>query len=98
MRILKGLIFTILLYFLSSDIGDIYAMQNEECSEEIAGLQTCIRLKNQKIVLNKDFEIELIFKNISNYPIRIYLVNTEFGPGPHCMDSLSRELSSKSSG
>lgn len=78
MRIFKGLIFTILLYFLSSNIGNIDAMQNEKCSEEISGLKTCIRLKNQKIELNKDFEIELIFKNISNYPIRIYLVKTEF--------------------
>ncbi len=53
-------------------------MQKEECSEEISGLKTCLRLKNQKIKLNTEFEVGLVFKNISKHPIRIYLINTEF--------------------
>lgn len=53
-------------------------MQNEKCSEENSGLITCIRLENQKIELNKEFEIDLVFKNVSNKPIRIYLINNEF--------------------
>jgi hypothetical protein len=53
-------------------------MQNEKCSEETSGLITCIRLKNQKIELNKEFEIDLVFKNNSNNPINIYLINNEF--------------------
>ena len=53
-------------------------MQKEKCSEENSGLITCIRLKNQKIKLNKKFKMDLVFKNVSNNPIRIYLINTEF--------------------
>lgn len=53
-------------------------MQKEECSDEISGLKTCIRLKNQKIKLNTSFEMDLIFKNVSKQPIRIYFIGTEF--------------------
>jgi len=78
MRIFKVLTFIILIYFLSVNLGNIYAIQNENCSEITSGLKTCIRLKNQKIKLNKDFKFDLIFKNTSEHPIRIYLINTEF--------------------
>jgi hypothetical protein len=53
-------------------------MQKEKCSDEMSGLKTCIRLKHKKIKLDKEFEIELVFKNISKKPIRIYLIETEF--------------------
>jgi hypothetical protein len=53
-------------------------MKYEKCSEENSGLITCIRLKNQKIELNKKFEIDLVFKNVSDNPIHIYLINNEF--------------------
>lgn len=78
MRIFRKLIFIILIYLLPSCSGDIFTMQNEKCSEENSGLITCIRLENQKIELNKEFEIDLVFKNVSNKPIRIYLINNEF--------------------
>ncbi|NNK85225.1 MAG: hypothetical protein HKO91_06720 [Desulfobacterales bacterium] len=53
-------------------------MQKEKYSDEISGLKTCIRLKQKKIKLNKEFEVELVFKNISKNPIRIYWIKTEF--------------------
>ena len=53
-------------------------MQYEHCSAENLGLKICIRLKDKKIKLNQDFELSLVFKNISKYPLRIYLVETEF--------------------
>ena len=72
------LILIMLMHFLIFCFGDIYAMQKEKCSEEISGIKTCIRLKHQNIKLNKGFEIELVFKNISKNPIRIYWIETEF--------------------
>ena len=53
-------------------------MQYEHCSDQKLGLKICIRLKDKKIKLNEDFELGLVFKNISKYPLRIYLVETEF--------------------
>jgi len=53
-------------------------MQYEHCSDEKLGLKICIRLKDKKIKLNEDIELSLVFKNISKYPLRIYLVETEF--------------------
>jgi len=53
-------------------------MQYEHCSAENLGLKICIRLKDNKIKLNEDFELSLVFKNISKYPLRIYWVETEF--------------------
>lgn len=47
-------------------------MQYEHCSAENLGLKICIRLKDNKIKLNEDFELSLVFKNISKYPLRIY--------------------------
>ena len=78
MRIFKGLAIIILIYFVSSNLGNFNAMKNKNCSEEISGLKTCIQLKNRKIELNKDFKVNLIFKNNSEHPIRIYLINAEF--------------------
>jgi len=53
-------------------------MQYEHCSDEKLGLKICIRLKDKRIKLNEDFELGLVFKNISKHPLRIYLVKTEF--------------------
>jgi len=69
--------FTIAIY-AAQPWGDNYAMHYEHCSDEKLGLKICIRLKDKKIKLNEDFELSLVFKNISKYPLRIYLVETEF--------------------
>jgi hypothetical protein len=53
-------------------------MQYEKCSEENSGLITCIKLNNSHVDLNKEFDIELVFKNVSSNPIQIYLINNEF--------------------
>jgi len=53
-------------------------MQNKECAEEISGLKTCIRIANQKIKLDEEFEVDLIFRNTSKHPIRIYLIDNDF--------------------
>jgi hypothetical protein len=73
----KRLILIVIIQILFFGFGDIYAMQKEKCSDEILGLKTCVRLKNQKIELNKEFEIELVFKNVSKQPVRIYFIKKE---------------------
>ena len=78
MMIFKKLIVIILIHFLLSCSGDTCKMHIENCSEENSGLITCIRLNNSKIELNIEFEIELVFKNVLNNPIQVYLINNEF--------------------
>jgi len=75
---IQNLAICILIYIFSIGWGYIYAMQYEHCSAENLGLKICIRLKDNKIKLNEDFELSLVFKNISKYPLRIYWVETEF--------------------
>ena len=75
---IQNLAICILIYFFSIGWVYIYAMQYEHCSAENLGLKICIRLKDNKIKLNEDFELSLVFKNISKYPLRIYWVETEF--------------------
>lgn len=56
-------------------------MENETWSKTVSGLQTCIRVKSKKIESNQDFRLDLIFRNTTGDPIRIFWINTQFFRG-----------------